>query len=234
MKRFWEKKDYYCHFFQQIGWFNTSFFILGRFLNKITRNKLRIYKYYLVVQPVHKTSLLPSHRGKNIKVKLANKNDSIVAQFPRPHAVIQKRFENGAKCFVAYKEGEEKFLGFIWILLSSYQEDEVRAHFMLSSVLDSAWDFDVYVTPNNRMGIVYVRLWDEANLFLLENNRYRTYSRISAVNRNSLKAHSALGAESIGSLYFFCINKLQITFATIPPYFHLSFCEDSIPQFNIE
>ena len=214
------------------GWLNTLIYLLGRLLGRISQNRVRIYKYYLVMQPVHKKPLLPPGRGKNIKIRLIDKEDEVIHQFPRPYKVIQDRFKNGAKCLVAFKD--QQFIGFIWLVFDCYQEDEVRANFILSPIESTAWDFDIYIKPDFRLGMTFARLWDEANNFLLMNKRNWTYSRVSAFNTESLKSHSYIGAKSFGSALFFCVTKWQITIASLYPYFHLSFHNDSIPQFYLK
>lgn len=49
------------------GWLNTSIYLLGWLLDRISQNRIRIYKYYLVIQPVHKKPILPPGRGKKYK-----------------------------------------------------------------------------------------------------------------------------------------------------------------------
>lgn len=133
---------------------------------------------------------------------------------------------------MAFKD--QQFIGFIWLVFDCYQEDEVRAHFIPSPIENTAWDFDIYINPDFRLGMTFACLWDEANNFLMMNKRNWTYSRISAFNTESLKSHSYLGAKSFGSALFFCTKKWQITIATLFPYFHLSLHNDSIPQFYLK
>ncbi len=214
------------------GWLNASIYLLGWLLDRISQNRVRIYKYYLVIQPVHKKPFLSPGRGTNIKIRLIDKEDEIIHQFPRPFKVIQDRFKNGAKCLVAFKD--QQFIGFIWLTFDGYQEDEVRASFIPSPIDNTAWDFDIYIKPDFRLGMTFARLWDEANIFMLMNKRNWTYSRVSAFNTESLKSHAYLGAKSFGSALFFCTTKWQITIASVFPYFHFSLHNDSKPQFYLK
>ena len=157
--------------------------------------------------------------------------DEIVGQFPRPAAVIRARFEQGSTCLAAFKD--ERFIGFLWLLLGSYQEDEVRARFIPLPAGRAAWDFDVYVAPDSRLGLAFPRLWDEANYFLGKNNVQWTCSRISAFNAGSLGSHARLGTLSMGSAIFLCAGRWQVTFASILPYFHLSSHPGSFPEFRL-
>jgi hypothetical protein len=213
------------------GWFNVILFLLNKFLVMVSRGNVRLYRYHLVAQPVKKTSLLPPGRGKKITIHMIDERDEIIRHFPRPAAAIETRFKQGAKCLVAFKE--EQFVGFLWLLMGSYQEDEVRALFTPLPPERTAWDFDVYVAPDFRGGLAFPRLWDEANRFLTENDIQWSCSRISAFNKGSMGAHAHLGAALLGSAIFFCAGHWQITFASISPYFHLSSNPESFPEFSL-
>ncbi|MBA4141420.1 MAG: hypothetical protein H0X43_00105 [Nitrosospira sp.] len=213
------------------GGFNFCLFALDKVLVKISRGRIRLYRYYFIAQPVATTSLLPPGRGKAVRVLPIYEHDEIIGQFPRPATVIHERFKQGAQCLVALKE--ERFIGFIWLLLGSYQEDEIRARYTPLPAGKAAWDFDVYVAPQFRVGLTFPRLWDTANQVLTENNILWSCSRISAYNIGSLGAHARLGALSLGSTIFFCAGRWQVTLASIPPYFHLSSHAGSFPEFHL-
>jgi hypothetical protein len=225
------KKEFH-QMLQHWGWFNVGLFVLSKFLGTISRGKVRLYRYYLIAQPVAKTALLPSGRGKKIEIRLIQERDEIIQEFPRPAKVIQARFQQGAKCLVALKE--QRFIGFLWLLLGSYQEDEVRARYIPLPAKRAAWDFDVYVVPDSRLGLTFPRLWEQANRILTENNILWSCSRISAFNSNSLDAHAHFGTSSLGSALFFCAGRWQITLSSITPYFHLSSHPDSFPEFRLD
>src|SRR3982750_1829010 len=121
------RKDELCRMRQQLGWFNTTLFVLNKILAIIFKGYFCIYRYHLIAQPVSKVELVPRGRGTKIQIRLIQEDDEIIKEFPRPAAAIESRFKQGAKCLVALKEG--KFAGFLWLLMGSYQEDEVRARF---------------------------------------------------------------------------------------------------------
>ena len=226
------RKNAFCKMLRQWGWFNLSLYILNRFLVMISKEGLRLNRYYLVAQPVAEASLLPSGRGKKVEVRLIHKPNGIAHQFPRPAAVIQARFEQGAKCLAAFKE--DRFIGFLWLLIGAYQEDEVRARYIPLPVGRAAWDFDVYVAPDFRLGLTFPRLWDEANCVLNKKGVRWTCSRISAFNVGSLESHARLGTVPLGSAIFFNAARWQITVASISPYFHLSTHPGSFPEFCLD
>jgi hypothetical protein len=226
-----QRKNELYEMLRQWGWFNLSLFLLNKFFVAVSNGGLRLYKYHLIAQPVSRTPLLPSRRGRSIDVRLIHEKDEIVRQFPRPAAAIQARFAQGAKCLVAFKD--EQFVGFLWLLLGSYQEDEVRARYIPFPEKRTAWDFDVYVEPNFRLGFTFPRLWDTANAFLMEHDVLWSCSRISAFNAGSLGAHARLGTTTLGSAIFFCAGPWQITLASVAPYFHLSTHSGSFPEFRL-
>ncbi len=216
---------------QQWGWFNTSLFVLSRVLSVVSRGYLCLYKYHLVAQPVVTTPLMPPGRGKKIQIRLIQEHDEIVKEFPRPAKAIHARFKQGAKCLVAVKEGQ--FIGFLWLLMGSYEEDEVRARYVPLPEGQAAWDFDVYVAPDFRLGLTFLRLWDQANRILCDHGILWSCSRISAFNTGSLGAHARLGTLSLGSAIFFRAGQWQITLASVSPYFHLSRHSGSSPEFRL-
>jgi len=85
---------------------------------------------------------------------------------------VQKRssslIRQGAICLGAFKNDE--LLGYAWILLGTYEEDEVRCFFVPMPEGESAWDFDIYLDPKYRIGFAFPRLWDEVNTYLRSQN----------------------------------------------------------------
>jgi hypothetical protein len=226
------RKNALAQMLQQWGWFNLGLFVLNRIIVTLSRGSWRLYRYHLIAQPVPSAALLPSGRGKKIEIRLIDEQDEVIGQFPRPAEAIRERFRQGAKCLVAFKEGQ--FVGFLWLLLGSYQEDEVRARYTPLPKERAAWDFDVYVEPDCRLGFTFLRLWDEANKFLTDKGISWSCSRISAFNTGSLNAHAHFGTLSLGSAIFFYAGRCQVTIASIPPYFHLSSYPGSFPEFRLD
>lgn len=229
---FKKTKNSFSQVLKELGWIDTGIFISNKLLRLVSQDKLRIYKYYLVIQPVRDKPYLPPHRGKEIKIRLIDKTDTVISSFPRPLHVIESRFNCGAKCLVAFKD--DRFIGFLWLQLGPYQEDEVRARFIPLPENRAAWDFDVFIVPEYRFGLAFTRLWDEANNLLSNSDIYWSYSRITATNSVSLKSHLRQNAECLGSAHFLCSDKWQLTVASLFPYFHLSFHENSYPKFYLK
>jgi hypothetical protein len=141
--------------------------------------------------------------------------------------VLAARYAQGACSLAAVKRGE--LVGFLWLRFDAYQEDEVRARYLLPSA-QSCWDFDVWVRPQERLGPAFPRLWDEANHLLRARAVRWSCSRISAFNAASLRAHASIGTVPMGSATFLRCGGWQWMLATRAPYCHLSRAPAAFPR----
>jgi hypothetical protein len=149
-----------------------------------------------------------------------SEEDPVVRSFPPPLAVIRSRYKQDAICLVAFEESS--LVGYLWLLLGPYEEDEVRCRFIPMPEGKAAWDFDVYVFSRYRLGIGFLRLWDEANRYLRERGIEWTMSRISAFNAVSFASHRKLGARVVGHAVFVVLGPCQLALTTVFPFVHLS------------
>lgn len=218
--------------FDRLGFVDGALYLVKRGAEALTRGVIRLYRYYLVVQPVPAAAVLPAHRGRSIDVAEASLEDVATIPVDRPASAIERRFRQGARCLVARVQG--RFVGFIWFVVGPYDEDEVRCRFVPLPAATSAWDFDVFVDPQARFGLALPRLWDEANARLSSLGVRRSMSRISAFNSESLGAHRRLGSRTVGSATFVCAGAIQLMFSTLEPYFHLSVRRTSQPTLRID
>lgn len=205
-------------------------YVASRALQRISGGRVRLIKYYLVAQPVRSGTSLPERAG-GVEIVAILEGDPLTAQFPRPPAVVAKRYADGAVCLAARAAG--RFAGFLWLSPGPYDEDEVRCRYTTLPEGRTAWDFDVYVDPAFRMGRTFARLWDAANALLHKRGVEWTLSRISAFNAESLRAHARFGVRRIGAATFFCIGAVQLTLATLWPYVHLSVVPTSGPKLRL-
>jgi hypothetical protein len=216
---------------RQLGWMNACLYALARAVSLLSRQRVRIHKYYFVAQPVATAPWLPSRRGQSVEIRRVGEFDSLVKQFPRPDWAAPYRFRQGSVCLAALKGGS--LAGFLWLTMGPYQEDEVRCRYFPLPAGKSAWDFDVYVEPEQRNGVVFLKLWDEANRFLSTNRFQWSLSRISAFNSGSILSHAKMGTRRIGAATFVTLGPWQIAVATVPPYFHLSTFAGSFPTYAL-
>lgn len=204
---------------RQFGLLNGALYAFSKAVFLLTRGRVRFVRYYIIAQPIPPKGSKTLRASEKTFTGQVNGNDPIAASFPRPSSVIHKRFEDGNICIVA-KAGE-KFAGFLWLALDHYDENEVRCRFWVAPP-ECAWDFDIYVEPEFRLGRTLARLWDAANSLLAERGVLWSYSQISSFNPDSLRAHARLGGKKVGSASFLCLGDVQITFATVKPHFHIS------------
>lgn len=197
-----------------MGVANGSLYLAGRLMERLSAGRVRLISYRFVAQPVPKSDFTAGARG----VEQVDAGNPIVAAFPRPPAVISDRFARGDRCFVARRQHE--FAGFIWIAEHQYPEDEVRCLYVLPS--EAAWDYDVYVEPQHRMGRLFAQLWATANGYLSSRGYRWTVSRISTFNPTSLAAHQRMGARTIGHGVFVVVGPLQLALTTIAPFVDVS------------
>lgn len=227
----WKKVGGIGRAVRDLGWLDGLLYGLARMLEGVSGGLVRIRKYHLVAQPVAAAPWLAPHRGRNVEIRRIEPRDSAISQFPRPERAAPYRFNQGAICLGAFRK--EQVLGFLWLTLGPYQEDEVRCRFVPLPQGEAAWDFDVYVAPEERHGIVFMKLWDEANRFLAARQVRWSLSRISAFNSGSIHSHARMGARLIGSATFLQIGRWQIAASTITPHLHVSLHADSFPTYAL-
>lgn len=215
----------------EYGWWDAIAYASGRVIARLSKGRLRLIKYYFVAQPVPRAPLLPPGRGAKIEIREIAATDPVLAQMPRPAVVIRARFEQGAFCLGAFLDGS--LIGFIWLLLGAYREDEVRACFEPLPLRKAAWDFDVYVDFQKRMSFALPRLWDSANERLRQNGIDWSISRISAFNRASLSTHARLGAKVLGGAIFLRGRHWQAMVGNVAPYCHFSRNDDDFPVISL-
>lgn len=184
---------------------------LSRIAQRLSARRIRVVKYRLTAQPVAPAPLLPARNAGAVSVERIDADHclyaSLLAQSPRPPAVIRERFAHGAICFAAFKA--DALLGFLWLQHDAYDEDEVRCLFLPQPPAQAAWDFDVWVHPAHRASRVFLRLWDAAFAYLRSSGVQWTMSRVNAYNPESLQSHQRLGAMMVGTATFLCVGERQ-------------------------
>lgn len=203
--------------FDELGLANGALYLADQVLQRLGGGRTRIIRYQFFAQPVPQTAPPPA-TGK-CQVRIVSADDPIVREFPRPPQVIARRFADGATCFVA--QMGERFAGFLWLARNAYEEDEVRCRFELVPAPICAWDFDVYVEPDFRIGRSFSHLWQAANAHLAAQRVQWSLSRISAFNPASLAAHRRLGIRPLSTATFIVLGPAQISFLPRAPFIHI-------------
>lgn len=226
----WRRLEDTVHRF---GVLNGGLYLLDRIFTRLFGGRIRIIRYLLVAQPVP-----PEAAGAPVSIVAGRSRirpvlpgDPVERAFPRPTDVIAMRQSTGATCIVA--EVSERFAGFIWLTRNQYEEDEVRCTYVLAEPAVSAWDYDVYVAPDFRLGRTLSRLWGAANAHLASGGVRWSFSRISRFNPDSIAAHARLGIRTVGHATFLRLGQAQLMLADCPPYVHLSLGTTSRPRLRL-
>ena len=216
--------------FFSLGWHNGSWYLLGQALHRMNP-RWNIYKYDLVAQPVAAHARLTGRQGASIEIRPILEHDPAIAAMGRPDTVIKQRFKQGCICLGAFKADE--LVGYVWLQLGAYLEDEVRCCFIPQPAQQAAWDFDIFVHPKQRIGFAFAKLWDAADAFMRARGIHWSMSRISAFNIASLAAHKKLGLKSIGATVYVVLGNTQITMSNLFPFVHVSLSPAQLPCFRI-
>lgn len=199
-------------------------YLLAKALRHLSGGRARIVRYHFYAQPVPQEPKKNTRPSIKSRVRQITAADPIIAAFPRSNAVIEQRFQSGATCFVAEHDG--RFAGYLWLARDRYEEDEVRCTYTFTPPERCAWDFDVYVEPEYRIGRTFARLWDAANEHLAQVGVLWSMSRITPFNIGSIAAHQRLGLRKLCSATFICAGSKQISFipshSKIPSFHHLT------------
>lgn len=210
------------HTVMMLGWPTALLYWLAQAISRTSGGRWQLYAYRYVAQQVGQQVTLGTlldARGGDITIASMAAGAPLPAGYPRGESVVAARHAQGARSLAAWRRG--RLAGFLWLIEGGYDEDEVRARFELPAS-DACWDFDVWVHPDERLGFVFVRLWEAAQQVLCRRGVHWSCSRISAFNAASRRAHAAMGARPLGSALFLRCGSWQWMVATIPPQLHLS------------
>jgi hypothetical protein len=109
----------------------------------------------------------------------------------------------------------------------------VRCQFEPQPHGKAAFDFDIYLFPEYRLGLGFFALWEHANKYMRERGIKSTCSRVSRYNTQSRKSHSHLDCKQVGVAIFLTGPKRQIMLASIAPYIHFSNTPEKRPTIQI-
>lgn len=205
--------------FIEFGFGAGLLYAINRVLRALSP-RLGLQVYELMGQPVSAVPLLPSSRTRNLTFAEVPSGDPAIERMPARTEIKAQRFEQGAKCLGVYRKGD--LMGYIWFCFGRYREDEVRCSYELNEPERSAFDFDLYVFPEYRMGTAFASIWYSANEYLRERGMQATYSRMTRFNLTSRNAHARLGSRRVGRAAFLQVWALEAMVATVRPYVALT------------
>jgi hypothetical protein len=215
----------------RVGHGNAWLLAASRLLALLFGQRVRIFKYYFMAQPIAGMGTARP-RGGTFDLRWVHDGCPLFSQIERPSSVISARFTQGARCLAAVAN-ESELAGFLWFTVGPYEEDEVRARFCPEPIGGSAWDFDVWVLPRYRMGRLLSYLWGVAGAQLTDEGVGQTLSRISAFNAESLASHRRMGGRVVGEAVFLCVGRWQLTKCSLAPKWHLSWRDDQRPEIHV-
>ena len=217
--------------FQRMGFGGGLYYLAVRALSRLSGDRIKMIRYHFVAQPVP-ADAGPVRTSERSPIRQIGVDDPLVAQFPRSGKVLARRFGNADECFAA--QVGDRFAGYLWLAYAHYDEDTVRARYILDDPTRSAWDYDVYVDPDFRMGRTFSRLWSAANHHLAQKGVRWSFSRIDAANPASLDSHRQLGVQLLHSATFLLVGRWQLTLASIQPFIHVSGKPEDVPRFVLK
>ena len=204
---------------------------LDRVLRRI-HPRLGLVMYELMAQPVTDKPLLPAGLAKNLSFReLAVDSAEVAAMAARPE-VKARRFAQGATALGVFRKDE--LLGYIWFCSGQYVEDEVRCVYVMQRPEVAAFDFDLVVMPESRMGLGFAALWHCANQYLTARGVRTSYSRVTRFNVASRLAHRRLGARRLGTALFVQAGSLELMIASVPPYLSFSVGGNAPPRLVLD
>jgi len=205
--------------FKEFGIAAGALYAADRVLRGVSP-RLGLYVYEFIAQPVGGKSLLPASRSKNLSFAEIPEGHPDIDAMPARPEIKASRFEQGAVCLGAYRNGS--LLGYVWFCFDAYDEDEVRCTYALGEPGQSVFDFDLYVLPEHRMGLGFAAVWHGANEYLQSRGIRYTFSRMTRFNLASRRSHARLGGHRVGRALFLQAWWVELMFATLAPYIHFS------------
>lgn len=186
---------------------------MHRLLQKLSGGRAGLHVYLFCAQPVNALALNGVRDDAGTRIVPVLPGDPLLQSFPRPPAVLARRFASGATCHAALVK--DQFAGHVWLASGHYDEDTVRCRYQLPGPA-AVWDFDVYVAPRFRGTRVIARLWQAVGRVLHRGAIDWSFSRIDLFNKASVQAHEHLGARHLRSGIFLTLGPLQAALFTCP------------------
>ena len=198
---------------------DAPLYLLARLLRRLPGNSSRLFKYRFWSQPVPGGRLLPKRPGA-VSIRALEPGDPVLAQLPRDAALIAARLASGDICLAAVRG--ERLVASMWIATRSYRDDEVRATFEPRPHGRAVWDYDIFILPEERGGLLFARLWDAAYELMRERGHGWSLSRISSFNLTSTASQARMGARPVGWGVFVILFNCQLTISSIAPRLHVA------------
>lgn len=197
----------------------ASLYLASRLLGRLSGGRADIEFHRLMVQPVRRGTVLPPRLRGSLTVRRLGAEEPEIASALSRAEDLGPRLARGDGCLAAFRDG--RLVGYLWLCFGVFEEPDSRCRFVLPAG-PGAWDYDMFVAPDERGGPVFAALWDAAWDLLRERGIAWTASRISGFNDLSLRSHVRLGARPVGWLALLRLGAWQGYAGSLPPYAALS------------
>lgn len=205
--------------FREFGLPAGAIYIADRLVRRVLPRS-GIFFYEFMAQPVPAAPLLPERLARNLEPRIIGPGHPDVQRMPAREDIKAQRFEQGAWCVGTYKN--DQLLGYVWFCAPQYEEDEVRCTYILSDAGAGAFDFDLYVMPERRMGLAFSALWHTAFQHLSHRGVRYSFSRMTRFNLPSRNAHLRLGSQRVGRALFLQSGVVEFMVSSLAPYVALT------------
>jgi hypothetical protein len=206
---------------QPLGRAAFAYSLLETAFDRMFGTKLRFRAYQLYLQPLPS---IDTRLRAGYLIEEVFRGDKRLEQFPRPSNVIAQRWDQKSRCFLLRRD--ESILGFAWFCFGAYLEDDVNCVFRLRPEDRLAWDYDIFLFPEHRLGRAFQQLWLGCAIALRQSGYTHTASRIIRTNVRSVKSHRALGALAGQKCYFLNAGARQLALFRSPMRVSLSRSSD--------
>lgn len=211
---------------RQIGLWPYCVYLLGRLLRAMSLGDSVHYCFMAV-----DLSEVLQNAGKKTIPSLVTlgKGDERLEAIDAPMDVVEARFAGGAVCSAL--SGKVTLKAWIWSQSDFYDEDEVRARYVLPET--AVWDFGAYIQPRYRLGRSFEALWHGFAQGSIHQGKTHSFSRIATHNAASMNAHGRLPHAVLGYCTFIRVFGLQLSMSALLPHWHLSRSDDDQPVFHL-
>lgn len=209
-----------------IGAWPYSVYVLGRMLRAMSCGDAVHYR----LVAVDLKALLASGQAADGKGLVPLKRgDPRLEHLDVSAEIVRERMAQGAVCLALSKGAQLQ--GCIWYSTDRYNEDEVRAQFVLPR--SAIWDFGAYIAPEHRLSRCFDQLWRGFARYSWDQGARYSISRIATHNLASMRSHSRLPHTILGHCSFIRLFSLQLCLSPLLERWHICRSDKDMPVFEV-
>lgn len=211
------RKSVFLDDIRRIGLTGWLAYACNHAVSSASAGRIRFTALWFYAQSVEHIPTISGHASDRIQIRVIKHGEVPDEAFRRPPGAIAERFAQGSVCIAALKDSE--LVGFMWLEFDELRERLVRCNFIPYPRGKTCWDFDLFVSPQYRLGRTFGRLWSHAKSHLNARGVKMTLSWIAFENVASRRAHERMRAKRIGWALVLTAWKLQVVIASTKPFF---------------